>query len=353
MSRISNFTKLSVCCGIGGEHIGLTDAGFTSIGAIDKEPYLAALFRTNFGSVTVGDICDIHPRQFLKPGRPLYILWGSPNCQNFSQAKINGAESEVDIKLARAISFYIKVLQPLAVAIENVKGYFGSESFNIILATLVKEGYETHWDVCESADFGVPQMRERLILRGMKPSAGTLSDIRRTHSFSGGGGRAKWVSWSDATADQIFFLEKSKLIDVQIAQLPDPDLAEINRRPMIVERTGYRIKPRVCPWGEQMWTCRASLGSDGKLNKIQKEAIANGGEVHVTQRGYQRSHYLDVWVPEYQQAYKVDINFFAALQGIPANYIWTGNSSIDARGCGNAVPPALAFAVAKSFRFRY
>lgn len=342
-------TNLSLCCGIGGEHIGVARAGFTSIGAIDKEPYLARLFDTNFGGVTVGDVAEIHPRVF-KRDHQLDLLWASPNCQNFSLAKTNAREEASDIRLAKGIARYIEILHPKAVAIENVKGYVGSRSFNLILSTMIKNGYRTDFGIHESANFGVPQRRQRLILRGVLREVGSLRDIKTTHCELGAE-KPKWLTWYEVTEHMLMFLEKSELREAGRSVVPVPVVGTRTNMPMVIERIGYRGEPRVCYFDQQMWTVKASITTDGKDPRPLAERLRQPDKslIPMTQRGHSHNAYLDIWVPQMQQAFNVNTKFLAALQGLPANYIFTGKPNIDGRGIGNLVPPALAKAVAESF----
>jgi DNA (cytosine-5)-methyltransferase 1 len=343
-------TKLSLCCGIGGEHIGLARAGFRSIGAIDKEPYIAALFKTNFGDVTVGDLSEVNPSRFKdRGGEPLGLLWASPNCQNFSKAKNNAKESESDVKLALAICKYIAVLLPRCVALENVEGYVGSTSFNLILKTLIDHNYLAEYCFVESADFGLPQKRKRLIIRGALKGAAKLRQIEATHSESGI--LPKWKTWFDATEHLLFTMEKSTLLDVQSNVMPPQRMGKY-AMPMVIERRGYRGSPRICYFDQQMWTVKASLSIDGKdpRSKAEREAQPDKWLLPDTQRGNPCGNLLDIWVPAMQQAFNANARFLAALQGFPPDYIFTGQINIDGRGIGNAVGPPVAEAVAKSFQ---
>jgi site-specific DNA-cytosine methylase len=99
---------------------------------------------------------------------------------------------------------------------------------------------------------------------------------------------------------------------------------------------------------------KASTCVDGKDKrpKAEKEKQPDKWLLHDTQRGNPCKNILDIWIPSMGQAFNANAKFLAALQGLPPDYIFTGKINIDGRGIGNAVPPALAEAVAKSFKIR-
>jgi DNA (cytosine-5)-methyltransferase 1 len=343
--------SLSMFSGIGGERIGLNWANYINIGSIENEPNIAALYKTNFGTVIQEDATTCNPLQFKKDGRPLHLLWASPSCKSFSQANVGGKESDGDLALAEAICRFITKLSPIAIAIENVPDYRSSESIKKILSLCILLGYHCKMELLLAQDFGLPQNRERFIFRAIKKDQGELLKIKKSHA-------GNWTNWYDATAHLVPFLKKSTLKEIQLEAI---ELVEVRpeaiaspillRRPMLVQRWGERKgKCWVKFHNELAPTVMASMTTDRKDPRTKAEKLA-GKELTFTTDGHERHEFMNVWIPSEGQAYSVNIKFLASLQGFPDDYIWTGDKRIDGSGIGNAVPPQMAEAVGRSFKF--
>ena len=92
----------------------------------------------------------------------------SPVCKNFSKAKREGGEVELDKETALSTAEFIAKTRPKVVTIENVKGYRNSEALKIITDELTRQGYDWDADVYNTADYGGYTKRERLIVRAKR-----------------------------------------------------------------------------------------------------------------------------------------------------------------------------------------
>lgn len=140
------------------------------------------------------------------------ILQASPECKEFSAAKTNGAESETQLGQARAICRALRALRPRGFILENVRGYIGSESLKMIGHTLYELDYCMDQQVVNSADYGVPQTRERLIVRARAGGfMGMLPPIP---------GRVQtWRGWYQAIEDLLPTLPESRFAAWQLKRL--------------------------------------------------------------------------------------------------------------------------------------
>ena len=92
----------------------------------------------------------------------------SPVCKNYSRAKRDGGEVELDKETAQSTADFIKEKRPKVVTVENVKGYKDSEALKIITDELTRQGYDWDMDVYNAADYGGYTKRERLIIRAVR-----------------------------------------------------------------------------------------------------------------------------------------------------------------------------------------
>jgi len=164
-------------CGCGGLTLGLEQAGFMVVGAVDINHPAVETYRMNHPEVEVWEesICTLTVQRVrrklgLKKGE-LDLLAGCPPCQGFSTiTTLNGAY-EVNDKRNDLINEFLRFVQKLApkvVMMENVPGLQNDRRFKRLLKELNKQGYIVNKDVLDAADYGVPQRRKRLILIASK-----------------------------------------------------------------------------------------------------------------------------------------------------------------------------------------
>ena len=153
---------------------GLVEEGLKGIidpvVAVEYDRKISGVYRNNFGQhIVTADVRDVDPKELVKhiDGEVEYFH-ASPVCKNYSQAKSNGGEVELDKETAKSTADFINAVKPRVVTIENVKGYKDSEAMKIITQALDKNGYTWDADVYNAADYGGYTNRERLIVRAVK-----------------------------------------------------------------------------------------------------------------------------------------------------------------------------------------
>ena len=202
-------TVATLFSGGGGFDVGAVAAGLTPVFAIDNCPKASAAYRVNFGNhIVVGDICV---QDFAEVTAD--HLHASPVCKNFSTAKTGAAESEFDLGCAAAVCRAIEQIKPKTFSLENVRGYKNSDSFLMIVTTLKSLGYNPAFRVLNSADYGVPQARKRLILLGKLGDRPRFPETTHQKPTVQQGlfPKPEWVSWYDAIADLIPTLKETRL----------------------------------------------------------------------------------------------------------------------------------------------
>jgi DNA (cytosine-5)-methyltransferase 1 len=174
--------------------------------AVEYDAAIAAVGAQLGGQTIVAKVQDVD-----------YSTWGaldylhaSPVCKEFSQAKTGGAEGDEEITSAQAVVRCLEATQPRVVTIENVQGYVHSRSYRLICQALDRGGYMWHAEVLNSADYGVPQTRRRLIVRAVRNAL--LPPLPPP---------VRWVGWYEAIADLLPTLPESKFADWQLARLPE------------------------------------------------------------------------------------------------------------------------------------
>lgn len=185
---------------------GLVEEGLKGIidpvVAVEYDEKISGVYRNNFGQhIVTADVRDVDPKELVKQidGEVEYFH-ASPVCKNYSQAKSNHAEVELDKETAASTAEFINAIKPKVVTIENVKGYKDSEAMKIITDALDANGYTWDADVYNAADYGGYTNRERLIVRAVRD--GKLPEKPKKMAHKSG--------WYEAVADIIPTLTEKK-----------------------------------------------------------------------------------------------------------------------------------------------
>lgn len=176
---MSRLASIEICAGAGGQAWGLELAGFDHLALIDNDPWACETLRKNRPDWLVFGPYSGDPPSRRRPGRGdirgfdaspwrgrVDLLAGGVPCPPFSKAgKQLGADDERDL-FPVALNL-VDDCQPRAVMLENVPGIMDSkfEGYRYeVESRLHSRGYKTKWDVVQSANFGVPQLRPRAVL---------------------------------------------------------------------------------------------------------------------------------------------------------------------------------------------
>lgn len=185
---------------------GLVEEGLKGIidpvVAVEYDEKISGVYRNNFGQhIVTADVRDVDPKELVKQidGEVEYFH-ASPVCKNYSQAKSNHAEVELDKETAASTAEFINAIKPKVVTIENVKGYKDSEAMKTITDALDANGYTWDADVYNAADYGGYTNRERLIVRAVRD--GKLPEKPKKMAHKSG--------WYEAVADIIPTLTEKK-----------------------------------------------------------------------------------------------------------------------------------------------
>ncbi len=185
---------------------GLVEEGLKGIidpvVAVEYDEKISGVYRNNFGlHIVTADVRDVDPKELVKQidGEVEYFH-ASPVCKNYSQAKSNHAEVELDKETAASTAEFINAIKPKVVTIENVKGYKDSEAMKTITDALNANGYTWDADVYNAADYGGYTNRERLIVRAVRD--GKLPEKPKKMAHKSG--------WYEAVADIIPTLTEKK-----------------------------------------------------------------------------------------------------------------------------------------------
>jgi len=315
---------IDLFCGCGGLTLGLKQAGFNVIGAIDIDKLSIETYKANHQEVHLweNDIRDLTSEEIkktlnLKKG-DLDLLAGCPPCQGFSKMRTLNGKRKIKDSQNRLIDEFLRIaieLLPKAIMMENVprlKHYYRFQNF---CRQLKKFGYTLKYDVLNAADYGVPQRRRRLILIASRIGEIDFAEKTKKRTVAD---TIKNLSKTGQSGDPLHDYKQNRTQKVQdiINIIPKDggsrnDLGEKYKLNCHKRCNGFKDV-----YGRMSWTNQAPTITGGCINP------SKGRFLH----------------PEENRA--ITLREAALLQSFPINYMFEiRNRESVALMIGNALPP--------------
>lgn len=298
-------TALELCAGAGGQALGLEGAGFDHAGLVELDGRACETLRMNRSAWNVieGDLRTFDGAAF----RGVDLLAGGLPCPPFSVAGKQLGENDDRNLFPHAIRL-VDEIRPGAVLIENVRGFLDAvfEDYRKYVAgKLERLGYTTGWRLLNASDFGVPQLRPRVVFVAIRKNS------------------SERFEWPVAPLMQRYRTVGEVLYDLMAARgwkgaggwrARANDIA-----PTIVGGSLKHGGPDLGPTrAKRAW---ASLGVDGL-------GIAD-----------------EPPPPDFAGMPRLTVRMVARLQGFPDDWQFAGRKTACYRQIGNAFPPPFAQAI--------
>lgn len=303
---------VSLFSGAGGLDLGFIMAGNEIVWANDIYEDAVKTYKENIGkNIVCEDILKIDASDI--PACDI-VIGGFP-CQGFSVANTKRTVEDERNKLYLQLIRVIKEKKPKFFLAENVKGLLNLGKGNIIkmiMEDFSSLGYKVQKKLLNAADYGVPQLRERVIIVGVR------NDIQFTYSYP--------EPTNSKNGD--FFLPRWLTVGDVLKDMPDPD------------------KPNCLPnhvYSKYKVTISNYIG--------HRFIDANKPAPTVTGRGDERGGVVVLHHPNNKR--RMTCRELATIQSFPIEYHFQGSMSSVYRQIANAVPPLLGYAVAKQFNLYY
>jgi DNA (cytosine-5)-methyltransferase 1 len=300
----SSLTSVEICTGAGGQALGLEQAGFDHLALVEYEHAACETIRENrpTWNMLEQDLLQWSGNDY----KGVDLVAGGVPCPPFSKAgKQLGAEDERNL-FPKAIDL-VDEIRPRAVMFENVRGLLDAvfDTYrNDVESQLRKLGYTPGWRLLNASDFGVPQLRPRVIFVAVRddlsehfhwptprdiepPTVGeTLGDLMGERGWEGA---SAWAKKASSIAPTLVGGSKKH---------GGPDLGPTRAR---------------AAW--------ASLGVDGRTLAEQAPD------------------------PDFVGMPRLTVRMAARIQGFPDDWAIWGRKTAAYRQVGNAFPPPVAKAV--------
>ena len=315
--------------------LGLRKAGLRVVCGVDIDPVAAQTYRASLKTpVLEGDIRALKPGRLKKliPQGSRVILAVCAPCQPFSKVRKTGGKRK-DRDLLAAVGKLITDLSPAGVIVENVPQIGKGGKGGVLRAfcqALEVAGYSFAYRTLDAKDFGVPQRRRRMVLLGIK---GVNEEVELP---SKNGGKTKTVREAIAGLPSVKAGEVAPYRPLhRAARLSKRNLQRVQATP----RNGgdsrawpksLRLPCHVKSGGFYDVYGRMKWDAPAPTLTTRCNSLSNGRFGHPVQNR------------------AITLLEASILQTFPRRYQFKGNQNDIARQIGNAVPPTLAAALAKS-----
>lgn len=338
---------IDLFCGAGGMSAGAELSGVKVSYAVELDANAVVTFKNNHPNTVLlhKDIKDVSSDDIPINENELKVLFGGPPCQGFSTSNQKNRSSHNPKNwLFEEYLRLVKELRPDWVVFENVKGLIETENgyfLEKVLNGFTEAGYVTSHFILNSADYGVPQKRNRLFIIGSLH--GTKLSAPPTQKNK--------ISVRDAIAD-LPELHNGDNRDLSTySSKPKSEYAKKIRSDNeqcwnnIVTRNAPNIIERYkhIPQGGNWENIPASLMENYKDASRCHTGIyrrLNAEEPSVVIGNFRKNMLIHPW-----QDRGLSVREAARLQSFPDNFRFYGSIGFQQQQVGNAVPPILAKAV--------
>ena len=351
------FRVLDLFCGAGGLSLGFKMANFDIVGGIDFDQEALDTHKLNFkdGFHFCGDISELDDEFVLEnfDGK-VDVVIGGPPCQGFSVANMQQKDIECDDRNKLFYEFirFVKLLKPKAFVMENVPQILTKDKGHVkevMMDVMDDLGYNVNVKVLVASDYGVPQRRRRAFFVGICKELNQIFDfdfIEKKPIVTVGDAISDLYSFDNEfktlTVDDELDLDVNPLSEYQKLMRKDSDGKIHNhniRYPKEIVQKRMEYVPEGGNWQDvpdELWDTIRSNRHSSAYRRL------NSQDVSVT---IDTGH-MNYFHPKYNRVPTIREN--ARLQSFPDDFVFLGTKGQQDKQVGNAVPPLLSKAIAKT-----
>lgn len=340
-------TVLDLFCGCGGLSKGFEEAGYDILIGVDFEQSALNTFNHNHKGAQ-GVRLDLSQKESfdtidtLLDGRRLDVIIGGPPCQGFSLTGPRNFDDERN-KLYLAMIETVRRYQPQAFLIENVPGmanlYKGAVRDEIV-KRFSDMGYKVSYQIVCAADYGVPQIRKRLVFVGLKDSNNSY-EFPKPYLLP-----EDYITCEEALSDL------PTLEDTLGEELSSYELAPQNEFQKEMRNGSTQLHNHTAINHKQFVKDVIALVPDGGNYKDLPDGVGESRVFHMawTRLNSKRpartvdTGHRNLFHYKYNRCPTVRES--ARIQTFPDNFVFLGNRGQQNRQVGNAVPVLMAKALA-------
>lgn len=340
---------IDLFAGCGGLSKGFMDAGFDIIVGVDNDQAALNTFALNHNGAKALK-ADLSKQETfdeiirIAGDRKIDVIIAGPPCQGFSLTGPRNFDDERN-KLYLAVIEMVKQYQPKAFIIENVPGMatlYNGEIKEEILHRFRKMGYNIECEILCAADYGVPQIRKRLIFMGIRADIGEPQFPPTVFTPE------NYRTCRDAVSDLPTLEDGIGTDEAEYIQKPLTEYQKLMRGKCSVLHNHLgtnhtqMVKDTIAlvPEGGNYKDLPEGWGESRKFHMAWTRLNGNAPARTVDTGHRNLFHYQYNRVPTVRES--------ARMQSFPDNFIFTGTKTQQSRQVGNAVPPLLGQALGKA-----
>lgn len=313
----NGYNFIDLFSGAGGLSCGLVMAGFTPLASVEIMPQAVETYKYNFietkgfnEQVETRDIREKSVKDKLYEsvkGKKVHLIVGGFPCQGFSMAGYRVVDDPRN-SLYKEMKEIVEHLKPEVVVMENVEGLrsmLNGKVEEMIIEDYKKIGYEINLTVLNSANYGVPQFRKRVIFIGNrvgktnyhpKPMYNEQTYVTLGEAIE------QYMNIPECTAINHVFSRHTLEMQKRLAAIPEGKSLYQN----------YSDAWKKSPWDKPSCTIKENHGGTNVHPKLPRCLTARE---------------------------------LAALQSFPSDFIFKGTKKWQLVQIGNAVPPLMGKAI--------
>jgi len=353
---ISTPTAISLFSGMGGDTLGMTQAGVKVLAYSEKERIFQETHELNFkdceliGRGVKSDISKIPDEEFLKyTGKADIIFAGFP-CQSFSTG---GKRIENDPRngMFREFVRATRLVEPSIIIGENVKGLLtkktssGELYIDIIKAEFTKLNYDVIFKVHQCHKFGIPQKRERLIILGIKKEAIAKNQYHLKFPEETTPNKTDWKGLEDILTFNMDGTVKITKEDFDFDTLPEECLLKDmqdnqtggNPHPYLLMKKTTLIKS----YNNKTYESLFSFAKRDSPIHCEIVDLRNPSKTIICTYDHQPRFFVPHRNNQGDFLRMLTPTELKQIQGFPSNYLLKGSEKKQIVQIGNAVPPPL------------
>lgn len=327
--EIKTLKYIDLFCGAGGFSLGFDKSGFKNVFSVDIQKDYCETYKANFPkhNLVQKDIIKLSNEEILDltNDNEVDVVIGGPPCQGFSIAGNIGRKFIDDPRnqLFKEFVRVVSIVNPKYFVMENVARLYTHNKHKTkeeIIEDFNKLGYKVECNILNSADYGVPQIRKRVIFIGSRVS------------------------------DNILFPEKSHTVYKTVKEALEglPELKSGDESVLLNHKAMNHT--------EQMLHKMSFVSDGGDRTEIPLDIRPKSGDVRKYIKYHSNKPSVTITgdmrkIFHYSQNRALTVRELARLQTFPDSFEFKSNSIAQQQQVGNAVPPLMAEAIANNIKY--
>lgn len=326
--------------------------------------YSDSVINKEISDESLKDIFSIIKKKLRQQSnKKLDLIVGGPPCQAYSLIGRHSIDWDNDKRVSLYVQYgkFLKEFQPKVFVFENVPGLLSANNghyYDDLKAYFEKIGYETDEKILNAKDYGVLQNRRRVIIIGWRkdlrfsyPEIETIEHNFTTQSIfdltpiEAGKSRLVW-KYRKQKNDYLSSFELRNGIDFYTQHITRPhNENDLRIYKLAIEKwNGEKVRLKYNDVPEKWRTQKNTESFLDRFKVVDGKGISHTVIAHISKDGHYYIH------PDIKQCRSVSVREAARIQSFPDDFYFEGSRTAAFRQIGNAVPPLMAFAIAKKIK---